>query len=127
MAQAQTGKRASTPKVVKVRADDNLKLMYKNLGNNHNYPFMFGFMTTIVSGTSEVTIASGITLHGHNLATYGNVTASPLGNAGDWYVDKDTGNNIIKIKTTSTLSEDIDFDVAMMMGVDPDLDKLVCR
>lgn len=126
MAQAQTGKTASTPKIVKVSADDNLKLMYKNLGNNHNYPFMFGFKATVVSGTDEITVASGITLHGCDLAAYGNVTASPLGNAGTWYVDKDTSGNIIKIKTTSSVSEDIDFDVKIMMGVDPDLDQLVC-
>lgn len=128
--QAQTGKGKSIPKVVAVKADDALKVIYKQIGNNHAYPFMWADTVTVVSGTSEAVIASGVEFHGYDLATYGNVVASPMGVAASWYLDKDTVTNIVKIVTASPVGSDTDFDIQIVLGTASAsryIEDLVCR
>jgi len=139
MPQAQTGHRTrgsspaylkSTPKLTRINGDDNLKIIYRNLGNNHAYPFIWADEFTVASGTSEVTIASGIKFHGYTLADYGNITASPMADTGAvrWYIDKDTTNNIVKIKTTANVPDTgVTFDVKFMLGEDSNIEDLACR
>jgi len=113
LGQAQTGMRSSTPKIVKISGDDNLKVVYRNLGNNHSYPFMWADTVTM-SGT-EVVVASGVKFHGYDLATYGNVTATPLGNPGGYlWVTKDTAENVVKVHCAASYEGDID--VKYMIG-----------
>jgi hypothetical protein len=116
LGQAQTGTVSSTPKICRINGDDKLKVIYRNLGNNHAYPFMWSDTVTLVSGT-EVVVASGVKFHGYDLATYGTVVANPLATPGAerWWVEKDTGANVIKIKSTGTLV-DVDFDIIFMLG-----------
>jgi hypothetical protein len=127
LGQAQTGQRASMPKVCKVSGDDNMKMFWKNMGNNHNIPFLWGDTVTF-SGT-EAVIASGIKFHGSNLATIANVTITPLSDTGATariYVDKDTVLNKISIKSTASIVAS--FDVKIMLGVDdPDIATIFCR
>lgn len=115
LGQAQTGSRSSLPKVVKVTSDDNLKIMYKNMGNNHTSPFLWADTVTM-SGTSVV-VASGVKFQGMDLATYGNVTVTPLADPGAvrYWIDKDTANNVVSIQSSATISN-VDFDVKIMLG-----------
>ena len=128
--QAQTGKGKSIPKVTSVKADDALKVVYKQIGNNHSYPFIWADTVTVVSGTSEAVIASGVEFHGYDLATYGNVTASPLGVVASWYIDKDTVNNIVKVVAESAVGADTNFDVKVVLGTNSTsryIEDLACR
>lgn len=128
MPQALSGTRRSVPKICRINGDDNLKLVYRNLGNNHAVPFLWGDSFTLASGTQEIVVASGIKFHGYDLASYGNVTASPMSDVGSrWWVEKDTTDNRVLIKSSSTVSDDVDFDVKVMLGVDPDMEALYCR
>ena len=95
LGQAQTGTKASTPKVCALKGDDNLKVIWKNMGNNHTYPLLWGSNHTVASGVTTITLASGIKFHGMELATYGNVQASPNWNAGASYITKDTAANTV--------------------------------
>ena len=128
MAQAQVGSLKSSPKMTRINADDNKKIVFRNLGNNHAYPFIWADEYTVTSGTQEVTIASGIKFHGYDLASYGNIVASPMADLnGRWYIEKNTTTNIVKIKTTAAPATDLQFDVQFMLGADADIDDLYCR
>lgn len=127
LGQAQTGTLSSIPKVCKIAGDDNMKMLWKNMGNNHNTPFIWG-QTVTFSGTEGV-VASGIKFHGSNLADIANVTITPLSDTGATarvYVDKDAATNKISIKSTATISAS--FDVQIMLGAsDPDITTISCR
>ena len=126
MAQAQTGKTKSIPKLCKINGDDNTTTIYKNMGNNHAYPAYWSETVTL-SGTS-VTVCSGINFHGMDLASYANVVITPLSDVGDTarvYIEKNTTNNTIKI--ISTASIEVDFDVMISVGSDPDIASIYCR
>ena len=145
MPQAQTGHTPggkpalkSTPKICRINGDDNLKVIFRNLGNNHAYPFLWAETHTVASGESSVVVASGIKFHGYDLVTYGNVTATPLamptvsGGANSdllgWYVEKDSVNDRVYIKTTANVCDaGLAFDVKFMLGVDPGIEDIYCR
>jgi hypothetical protein len=126
MAQAQTGTLKSTPKITRINGDDNLKMIYRNLGNNHNYPFVWG-QTVTHSGTTTL-VASGVEFHGYELATYGNITATPIGDPGTgrYWVERDTANNVVNIKSSASLSN-VDFDLKFIIGEDPVITGIYCR
>jgi len=119
----------SIPKICRINGDDNLKMVYKNLGNNHAVPFLWGDSFTLASGTEEIVIASGIKFHGKKLASYGNVTASPMSDVGvRWWIEKDETWNRVLIKSSEpTTLGDVDFDCKFMLGDDPDIESLYCR
>lgn len=131
MPQALSGKRRSTPKVVKLLSDDDRMVVFRKVGNNHAHPFIWGDTFTIASGTDEIVVASGIKFHGYGLAIYGNVTASPMADVGGavrWYIDKNITTNVIKIKTTANVPDTgVDFDVKFMLGFDADIEEFYCR
>ena len=117
---AQTGILKSTPKITRVNGDDSLKVIYRNMGNNHAHPFIWGTELTVASGTTSL-LASGTKLHGFGLANNANVqiTVSSGVQDGYVYVEKDKTNNIINIKSTCTT--DVVVDVKFMLGVDYDI------
>lgn len=132
LGQAQVGTLKSTPKLTKINGDDNVKVIYRNLGNNHAYPFVWATEATI-SGTDEVVLASGIKWHGYDLASYATVVITPS-TATDpthaFHVEKDTTDNIIKIKSTATESTAVNFDIMWMLGGEftaTGLSNLQCR
>ena len=127
LGQALTGQRASTPKVTKILADDRGTIVYRNLGNNHSHPYIWGDQVTVASGSSSVVVASGITFHGYDLATYGNIVATPEGNLGNFYITKDTVANTVTFNCSSTASADTTVNVHVMLGISPDLESLSCR
>lgn len=127
LGQAQTGALKSTPKLTKINGDDNVKVIYRNLGNNHAYPFVWATEATI-SGTGEVVVASGIKWHGYDLASYASVVVTPLSApVGILYVDKDTDNNIIKVKSTNAESSGVTVDIMWMLGGEFTAEGLYCR
>jgi hypothetical protein len=128
LGQAQTGSLKSTPKLTRINGDDNKKIVYRNLGNNHAYPFIWADTFTVAAGEKAVTVASGIKFHGYDLASYANVVATPLANPGGYfYISKNTTTNKIQIKTTAAPGADLDFDVQIMLGEDADVENLACR
>ena len=114
LGQAQTGQQRSIPKAANMKAADNRKVVFKNMGNNHAYPMMWADTVTM-SGTSLV-LASGIAFHGMELASNGNITCVANGTAptAPLYIDKDTALNIVYIKSASSYVGDVD--VQVMFG-----------
>ena len=118
MPQAQVGKTKSMPKVVRVNAADGEAVLYRNLGNGRRLPFMWGTTVTLASGATEVVVSSGVSFNDHKVSE-AIVEVTPLsasGGALDYYVAKDTVNNVVTL-TASAPSEDCDFDVIIMLGV----------
>ncbi len=116
----QVGTLKSTPKLVKINGDDNLKVIWKNMGNQHAYPVVWGVTATVSSGITSVTLASGVSFHGLDLATYVNVSVTPCYNAGDVYVTKNTTTNVISCTVTNAGANDGSsrIDVKFMLGAE---------
>jgi hypothetical protein len=123
----QQGKLRSTPKLTRINGDDHAKVIYRNLGNNHAYPFIWATTAVMEANASEVLVASGIKWHGYDLASYASVIATPEGNLGSIYVVKDKTANTISIKSSATLAEDTDISVMFMIGGEIDVEGLFCR
>lgn len=120
----------SIPKLTRINGDDALALIYRNMGNNHAYPFVWAETITVASGTSEVTVISGVKFHGMPAAEYCNVTATALSNPDDnrFWIEKDTSANIIKLVVGSTVPDaGVDFDIMVIVGIDPDVASIACR
>ena len=125
----QQGVLKSIPKIVRINGDDDKKAIYRNMGNNHAYPFVWASTATVPLNTaSGIVLASGIKWHGYDLASYANVTATP-----NWpttcYVTKNTGTNVIylNVGTAATVSGSDKIDVMFMLGNDLEIDGLYCR
>lgn len=119
----------STPKLTRINGDDNLKIIWKNMGNNHTYPLLWGSEHTVASGVTTITLASGIKFHGMELATYGNVQASPNWNAGASYITKDTAANTVTFTCATAGANDGSSTVDvryMLSAADPVIAGLFC-
>ena len=126
LGQAQQGQLKSTPKMVRINGDDADKVIFRNMGNNHAYPFIWSDVVTF-SGTSVV-LASGVDLHGYDLATYGKYGLAPLGvPSGRLYIEANTTTNVVELKSTSSQSSAIDVSVIFMLGTDADVSGVYCR
>jgi hypothetical protein len=112
----QVGLLKSTPKLTKINGDDNVKVIWRNMGNNHAYPFLWSATATVASGVSTVTLASGVSFHGLDLATYANVNITPSFNAGAVYVTKNTTTNVITCTVETAPSTSSTIDVLFMLG-----------
>jgi hypothetical protein len=123
----QQGSLKSIPKLTRINGDDHLKVIYRNMGNNHAYPFVWASTATMVSGTQEIMVASGIKWHGYDLASYATVTATPNGNIGYLYKEVDTVANTIKIKSSAAASGDVTIDLIFMLGGEMVVEGLYCR
>jgi len=123
----QQGSLKSTPKLTRINGDDDKKVIYRNLGNNHAYPFIWASTVTVVSGSNTVVLASGIKWHGYDLATYASVVATPKGDLGDYYTTADTSANTITLTCSETAGGDIDVALIFMLGNDLVVDGLYCR
>jgi hypothetical protein len=123
----QQGKLKSMPKLTKINGDDHAKAIYRNMGNNHAYPFVWAATATVASGTAEVLLASGIKWHGYDLASYASVVATPKGNLGYCYTDADTDANTITLKCSSSAAADTEVAVMFMLGGELVVEGLYCR
>lgn len=125
----QQGTLKSTPKLTKINGDDHTKVIYRNMGNNHAYPFIWASTATIDIGETEVVVASGITWHGYDLATYASVVATPEYDAGNMYITKDAVANTITltVETAPTVSGSDSVALIFMLGGDLVAEGLYCR
>lgn len=127
LGQGQVGTLKSTPKLTRINGDDHAKVIYRNLGNNHAYPFVWANTAVMASGTQSVVVASGIKWHGYDLATYASVVATPEGNLGSLYVEKDVPSNIITVKSSSAAAVDTNVSLIFMLGGEIEVEGLFCR
>ena len=131
LGQYQTGKLKSTSKMTAVKADDGRAILYKNMGNNHNYPMLWCDTLVLTASGSEVVVASGVSFHGNKLAdtTACSIVFSPYGDPGDvrMYVDCDIDTNVVKIKSTGVMASDLTLKVMAFIGADADVSGLNCR
>lgn len=120
MPQAQVGKTKSVPKLVRVNAADGEAVLYRNLGNGRRLPFLWSDTFTLASGTTEVVLSSGVSFNEHTVAG-GLIQVTPLSEKGaelDYYVSKDTVNNVVKLTVkAAAANDDCDFDVMFMLGI----------
>lgn len=127
LGQAQVGTLKSIPKLTRINGDDSIKVIYRNLGNNHAYPFIWATEVTI-SGTDSTVLASGIKWHGYDLASYATVVVTPSSApTGRLYVEKNATTNVVTLKSTSTESTGINVDVMWMLGGEFTAEGLQCR
>jgi hypothetical protein len=117
MPQAQTGSRKSIPKLVRVNAADGEAILYRNLGNGRRLPFMWGTTVTLASGSTTIVISSGVSFNNHAVseAVVQVTPLSAIGAALNYYVAKDTVNNVVTL-TANAPGADCDFDVILMLG-----------
>lgn len=128
LGQAQTGSLRSTPKQLKVSASDKSAALFKNMGNNHNIPFMWCSTATVANGETEVTVTSGISFYDMDLASYANVTATATADPGDnYWLEYNTTDNVIKLVVGSAVTGDVDFNVQFMLGQEIDITTLSTR
>ena len=122
----QQGKLKSTPKMTRINGDDNMKAIYRNMGNNHAYPMLWATNVTH-SGTETVLVVSGTKFHGYELVDYANVTATPLSDPGaaSYWIDKNADGKIY-IKSSASMSATV-FDIKIMLGEDFDYSIFNCR
>ncbi len=128
LGQGQVGKLKSTPKLTRINGDDHYKVIYRNLGNNHAYPFVWATSVTH-SGTETMVVASGVKFHGYDLLTYANVTLTPTEDPGagvSYWIDKNATDGKIYIKSSGSMTN-IDFDVKFMLGEDLAISGIYCR
>ena len=123
----QQGSLKSTPKLTRINGDDDKKVIYRNLGNNHAYPFVWANTATVASGTTSIVLASGIKWHGYDLATYASVIATPKGNIGTYYTTADTTANTITLTCESAPASDVDVALMFMLGNEMVVEGLYCR
>ncbi len=123
----QQGTLKSMPKLTRINGDDNDKVIFRNMGNNHAYPFVWATSVTVASGTTTATVASGIKWHGYDLATYASVLATPKGDLGAFYTTADTATNVITLTCATTAADDIDVAFMFMLGGDFEAEGLYCR
>lgn len=128
LGQAQTGSLRSTPKQLKIMASDNSSVVFKNMGNNHNVPFIWAAAATVTSGTAEVVLASGVKFYDMDLASYANTTVTAAGNPGSYYwVENDTASNVVTLKVGSAVAADTDFNIQFVLGNAIDVSTLSTR
>lgn len=125
--QGQVGTLKSMPKITRINGDDHAKVIYRNLGNNHAYPFVWASTAVMEDGDTEVVVASGIKWHGYELARYASVQATPEGALGYLTIEKDTDANTITVKSSAAASGDTDIALMFMLGGEIEVDGLFCR
>jgi len=117
LGQAQTGSLRSTPKQLKISASDKSAVVFKNMGNNHNVPFIWSAIATVATGQTTVVIADEVKFYDMELASYANVTVTALSDPGaNYWVDYNTGTNVITLTLDTAASSDIDFNVQFILG-----------
>lgn len=124
----QQGTLKSIPKIVRINGDDDKKCIYRNMGNNHAYPFVWASTAVVPLGTTEVVVASGIKWHGYDLATYASVTATPEF-AAYCYVTANTAANTITLHCSAapTVSGVQSVNLMFMLGNEISVEGLYCR
>jgi hypothetical protein len=117
----QQGKLKSMPKLTRINGDDVMPMVFRNMGNNHAYPFIFGGTVTASGASQPTTVMSGIKFHGMAAAEYCLVT---VGGTVGAVVEKDTAANTITI--TPAASGTVDY-IVMVGDSNYDISAIACR
>lgn len=115
----QQGTLKSMPKKVFAVFDDNYRIVYKSLGSSSRLiPTAWSSFHAVVGGADTV-VASGIEFGGLALASYASIAVCVVSGTQDGYVyiEKDTTNNVITVKSTG--SNTIGVDLTWMLGENP--------
>lgn len=116
----QQGTLKSTPKITRINGDDVMPMVYRNMGNNHAYPFIFAGSVT-VTGSEMVTVMSGVKFHGMPAADYCLVT---VGGTVTATVQKDSALNTVGV--TPSASGTVDY-MIMVGDSNYDISAIACR
>jgi len=112
----------SMPKLTRINGDDYMPLVYRNMGNNHAYPFIWA-QTLTFSGVGTMTLISGAKFHGMPASEYCMVTVGGTTGTAP-IVAKDTSLNMITVESSAAGS----VDVMVMVGYpNPDIANIACR
>ena len=124
----QQGTLKSTPKLTRINGDDDKKVIYRNMGNNHAYPFIWASTATVPLNESSMVLASGIKWHGYDLVSYASIVATPNWDSST-YVTRDTATNVVTLNvgTAPTVSGSNLVDVMFMLGNDLEVEGIYCR
>ena len=125
--QGQVGTLKSMPKITRINGDDHAKVIYRNMGNNHAYPFVWASTAVMASGTQSVVVASGIKWHGYAAASYATVVATPEGALGYLTIAKDAVANTITVSSSVAASDDTNIALMFMLGGEIEVEGLYCR
>lgn len=108
----------SKPKNIACKADDNYRILYKEMGNKRVVPFLWSSYH-VMTGGADVVVASGVDHFGFPAATYAGLQATVVSGTQDGYVyfDKDVNSNMITLKSTG--SNTVGVDVLFFLGEDP--------
>lgn len=127
LGQAQVGTLKSTPKLTKINGDDDKKVIYRNLGNNHAYPFVWASTATVSGSDTSVLIADGIKWHGYDLAAFATVIATPKTDLGHFFTTADTENNTITFNCENPTTSGGEVALMFMLGREMIVEGLACR
>jgi hypothetical protein len=119
----QQGKLRSVPKLTKINGDDDLSLIYRNMGNNHAYPFVWAETMTFSGSGGTKTLLSGVKFHGMKAADYCKISLGAGATGMNPYFTKNSGANTITITSSAAGSVDI----IVMVGANPDVKEIACR
>jgi len=105
-----------TPKVVRINGDDNMTIIYRNLGNGRRVPFLLGTTVTLASGVQSAEILSGTKIHGYKISE-AVVQATLLDNeaVGRYYIEKDTTLNTLTLHQQNA-TDVVHYDVYVFLG-----------
>lgn len=99
-----------------MHANTKSALIMKEMGNGHIRPYMWGSELTMVSGLSEVLVASG-SMAGVYVDDCVYVMSPTTAEADPFYVEKDETEHTVKIKkVTGTVSVAAKFDILVFMS-----------
>ena len=105
-----------TPKVVRINGDDNMTLIYRNLGNGRRVPFLIGTSVTVASGSTSSDILSGAEFHGYKISSA--VVQATLTNdraVGTYWVEKDSSTPKLVLHQTNAV-DDATYDIYVFLG-----------
>lgn len=124
----QQGKLKSMPKLTRINGDDDKRAIYRNMGNNHAYPFIWASTASMPLNETSMVVASGIKWHGYDLASYASVICTPNWDA-YCYVTRDTDANTVTLNVSSaaTVSGSNLVDMQFMLGSSLEVEGLYCR
>jgi hypothetical protein len=107
-----------TPKVVRINGDDNMTLIYRNLGNGRRVPFLIGTSVTVASGSTTADILSGAEFHGYKISdAVVQVTPTNEIAAGRYWIEKDSATPKLVLHHTNTISDtNATYDVYVFLG-----------
>jgi len=107
-----------TPKVVRINGDDNMTIIYRNLGNGRRVPFLIGTSVTVASGSVTADILSGTEFHGYKISdAVVQVTPTNEVAAGRYWIEKDASTPKLILHQTNTVSgTDANYDVYVFLG-----------